>query len=130
MNWAARYVGIPYVPGGRDAHGLDCWGLLCLVYQEQLGVALPALPGVAEALRPSVREIAHYAAQWSPLAKPSNLCAVVMSQKQVLHHVGVWTDADGGKVLHAWKGLHVIADTLRNLSLKGFRRIEFYVLHH
>lgn len=41
-GWASAYVGIPYVPGGRTREGLDCWGLLRLVYAEELGVALPS----------------------------------------------------------------------------------------
>lgn len=130
MNWTAEYVGIPYTPGGRERSGIDCWGLLRLVYHEQLGVMLPELAGVADDFKQSARLIAEEAGRWERLEKPAELCAVVMGQRSVLHHVGVWTCADGGKVIHAWKDLHVIADTMRILLWKGFRRIEFYGLHH
>jgi len=36
-TWADRYLGIRYVAGGATREGLDCWGLVALVYSEQLG---------------------------------------------------------------------------------------------
>ena len=46
MHWANDYVGIPYVSGGRDRDrdgGLDCYGLIRVVYAAELGVEIDEL---------------------------------------------------------------------------------------
>lgn len=39
------FVGIPYLARGRDRAGIDCWGLVSLVFAELCGIALPSLAG-------------------------------------------------------------------------------------
>lgn len=35
-----KYLGVPYKHGGRDSSGLDCYGMVVLVYKD-LGISLP-----------------------------------------------------------------------------------------
>lgn len=37
------FVGVPFVEGGREDTGCDCWGLVRLVYKACLEVDLPSL---------------------------------------------------------------------------------------
>jgi cell wall-associated NlpC family hydrolase len=45
MNWAARYIGIPFLRLGRSVAGVDCYGLHWLIEWEQNGRDLPRWDG-------------------------------------------------------------------------------------
>ncbi len=41
--WVMNYLGLPYANDGRDpVNGIDCWGLVVLVYREVFGIEVPA----------------------------------------------------------------------------------------
>jgi cell wall-associated NlpC family hydrolase len=133
-HWATSYIGIPYLEGGRHRIGLDCWGLLRLVYLDHEGIELPLLPGITEKniLTISREVVEQLESYWTELPCPLERSGVAMSLQTVPHHVGIWTNADGGKVLHAWNGNSVVAETLRSLKTRGMRTIKFYRygIHH
>ena len=39
--WAREYIGLPFKYGGRDRHGVDCYGLVLLVLNERFGLLAP-----------------------------------------------------------------------------------------
>jgi cell wall-associated NlpC family hydrolase len=44
-HWSEPFVGIPWVPTGRDLKGCDCYGLVRLVYRNILLIELDPLDG-------------------------------------------------------------------------------------
>ena len=100
------YVGIPFVDGGRERDGLDCWGLCRLVFKEQAGIDLPRYGDIsAHDLLAVARELSRGMADetWRRVEDaPRRLDVVVMLRLDAVRptptHVGVmW---DGRNVLH------------------------------
>lgn len=40
-----NYIRIPFKEHGRSRNGADCWGLACIIFQEERGIELPSLTG-------------------------------------------------------------------------------------
>lgn len=44
--WANNYVGLPYLTYGRGRDGVDCWGIVVMIWREIYGYALPEVDGL------------------------------------------------------------------------------------
>jgi cell wall-associated NlpC family hydrolase len=137
-RWPDRYVGMAFVDGGRDRRGVDCWGLVRLVYQEQLSITLPDFAEIAaEDWRGASRAIegATRSSDWRAVelagARPFDV--VVMRGHSngrrpvsIVNHVGIV--APGGFVLHAEEATDAVMVPLSSPSV-GFRIAGVY-RHH
>jgi cell wall-associated NlpC family hydrolase len=102
------YVGIPFLDRGRDRAGVDCWGLLRLVFGELAGVELPSY---SEDYRTTADDaanadlIAGRAAPWSEVDEQfvRPLDGVLMTRAGIECHVGLVVRR--GLVLHVGLGL-------------------------
>lgn len=128
VSWASDYVGLPFVDGGRDRNGVDCWGLVRLVYAERLSINLPDFAeirardwrnvsgAIAEAVETS---------EWLPVIRGAEreFDVVVMRGHSdgaralsVRSHVGVV--APGGCVLHVEEGTDAVVPKLGSVTIK------------
>jgi hypothetical protein len=101
------------------------------VKRKHFGQEIPEYPGInARDLLKVCRMIEAGASggEWNRLASPREGCAVGLSKRadRSFHHVGIFTEADGGLVVHAVDGANVLAQTIASLKAFGFGRIEFY----
>ena len=97
-----EYVGLPFRLGGRTRDGIDCYGLLRLVYSEQLGIELPAYAGeyVDGTERTELAAIVSggLESDWEPVERPFTGDAVVTRVIGQPTHVGVYIEPD--RMLH------------------------------
>lgn len=107
--WAAAYVGLPYVEGGRDRSGVDCYGLLVLVNREQFArdidpmvdLAVPSAPGSGRDAWVAAALARHAGANWVATDAPAAGDAVLMTVGGRACHVGVFLTRSAILDIHA-----------------------------
>lgn len=102
-----RFVGIPYLDKGRSVVGLDCWGLLWMVYRELRGIELPSYAEsyVTGADRQAMaRLIAGEMDDWQeiPAGQEKPFDGVLMREGKFPRHIGIVTQP--GMLLHVEQG--------------------------
>lgn len=100
-----EYVGLPYVRGGRDRSGIDCWGLVRLVHAEQYGNELPSFADAYDLAteRDRLAElIAQQKEAWHPVAEPRAGDVIVLRIEGAESHLGLVVEP--GRMLHALSG--------------------------
>lgn len=109
-GWVAPYIGLPFESRGRSRGGLDCWGLVRLVYAERFGVMLPSYLELYEGVDDSegiagifARDVGEQA-DWRPV--PVDEISVgdvaTFTVGHQLRHVGLVIGAE--RMLHAHAG--------------------------
>lgn len=129
MKWTGDYVGIPFADGGRDRNGCDCWGLVALVYREQLQIELPAYGDISAhdlvQVASKISAGADDAEVWLPVTEPRMYDVVVMRAwgERIAGHVGIYVD---GSVLHSEAKTDTVMVPLSHFTvvrrIVGFRR--------
>ena len=126
--WASRFVGTPWRAYGRDRAGVDCWGLVVLVYEEVFGVALPrydgrswpcgreASAGEAAAARAEIGAfMAHEAVAWQAIEPGEERAGDVLLLRLggAPCHVGIVTEP--GSMLHAQERSDAVIEPYRSV---------------
>ena len=116
--WSNKYIGIPYTEKGRDFNGVDCWGLLRLVYKEEFAIDLPSFVSdyeQSDTLR--IQDlIAQYKEGWEQLDVPESGSAVLFRILGTESHVGVAISET--HFVHAREGQSV---TVESFSSPGWK---------
>lgn len=105
MHWAAAWIGRRYPDNG-------CWQFVADVHQQVFDVPIDDFADYRDPPLKRFRKIQReiQVGPWELLQEPIDGCAVAMTQSNVITHVGIYADADGGLILHTLKG-QVIGST-------------------
>lgn len=106
--WYQQYVGTPFVEKGRDAKGLDCWGLVRLVYMQERKILLPDYLELYESTndRELLSEIisTESGAHWEAVVdSPQPFDVAILKMMGVPMHVGVVTKPN--HIIHCAQGI-------------------------
>lgn len=122
-QWMNQYIGIPYVLGGNERDGLDCYGLVCMVLREQCGILLPNQGHfvrskkelLVELRRGLLRQVEY--GQCYRVDHPRDFDIMVQGSGTTVSHIGVWIN---NGLLHAADFNHGVAfDDQLAMRLKG-----------
>ena len=118
-----EYIGIPYKLGGRDREGLDCYGLVAMVFREHFDIQVPDWVTAGMSLQDKSNAINDVlgTGEWTPLPKPTHQCMAVCHRTKLAHHIGiVW----GRGVLHAIDPVGVVWEELPRFE-RRFTVVEY-----
>jgi cell wall-associated NlpC family hydrolase len=108
LHWSAEFVGLPWRERGRDRTGVDCWGLLFLIYASR-GVEVQSYADdyVSVDERERVAAIATQAAsesEWLQInpGEEREFDALLFKRAGLATHVGIVVAP--GKMLHIRNG--------------------------
>ena len=118
--WYNKYVGIPYKDNGRDLAGLDCWGLVRLVYSQEYGIELPSFStdytGAAD-LETTAELISINKENWQKSQNRIVGSVVLFKVFKTETHVGIYVG--NNKFLHARQGHASVIESLDATTWKN-----------
>jgi len=118
--WTDNYIGIPFVPNGRSRNGLDCWGLVQLVYKEQLKIDLPGYENIfnqdsIENLRVVSEVMNKEKEKWIKVDKPEEFDVLLIRvRNRVVSHVGIYLNKN--KMLHIMSKINSVVEPTTGLN--------------
>lgn len=118
LDYLYNLIGVPYKDDGRTLDGLDCYGLLYLVYKSVYKVEVPSLTGVYTGIVDKsdlsvMVESKHTI--WSIVDKPQ-LGDVLLFRVGRKRHVGLWLG--NGKMVHSVNNSSVCIEKYDNFYWK------------
>lgn len=123
--WHNKYIGIPFLDKGRDTSGIDCWGLVRLVYKQEYHIDLPNFSTNYDADDTErMRDLlAQYKEGWEKVSAPVEGCIVLFNILGVESHMGI--AVSGTHFLHARDGRDSAIESFESVGWKN-RITGFY----
>lgn len=132
MKWFDKYVGAPFLDGGRSIDGVDCWGLVRLIYERELQIDLPSYADVsARNLIEVARNIARGkdGEEWIDVIPSAvaefDVCVLKHYGKNRVGHVGVMLNSK--TLLHIEESCNAVAVPISHYTIK--ERVACYRRH-
>jgi hypothetical protein len=130
MHWIEKYLGVPWKlnPTVPDSH--NCWTLACCIQRDEFQRKVPEyqVPDLQDVQKVSAKLMGELKnPNWVEIPKPVDGCMVGLSHSRIIHHVGVFSDVDGGLVVHCLDHSGVVAHNSAQLKRHRYSTVKFYL---
>lgn len=133
MHWTDAYIGIPFEVKGRNYEGLDCWGLVRLIYKEMFNIDLPSFADKYIDLKDKALLEKLYAKHskngegWTRVLKGQEMFGDVFLVPLVGINTHVCVCVEPGLMIHITEDINVTVEEYWNaLWKKRFERATIY----
>lgn len=97
LPWISKYVGLKFEQLGRSEGGIDCWGLVRLVYEQELGIILPDYTELYHSVtdKAGIASVVQMAREdsWIKIEEPEPLSVIMLNIYGRPVHVGIVEDS-------------------------------------
>ncbi len=125
MSWPTKYIGLAYDQSEKNGH--TCWSLVRAIQLQEFGRKVPDIPYHHNIRTRLIFFRDHPERQrWQAAKTPREGDCVLLAQARFPSHCGVWSQADGGGVVHAVEGVGVVWQNRAALRAHGWRLEGFY----
>ena len=129
MTDFSRFLGLPFADMGRSRAGVDCWGLVRLVYSEEFGIDLPSYDYAGSKSREEIDQLitVESTRDWVEVLPGTERAGdlVIMEPGKFKCHTGVVTAP--GQLLHVEDG---ISSAIHDYRRSTFRYPPRQFLRH
>lgn len=133
MLYLKKYIGLPFKEFGRDRQGVDCWGLVRLIYMKEWGIELPSYLGEYESAQDEKnlgKLIPTEAQAWQPveLGNEQEGDVIVIRMRGAPMHTAMVTCPKRRTMIHVHEGINTVH--VKYNSMEWRNRIIGIFRHH
>lgn len=112
--WWNSYIGTKFKDKGRGADGVDCWGLVCLIYRNELGIELPSYTECYENTddKNTLTDLIanEQKSKWAEVVNMRSFDVLVLKIDGLPYHIGIYTHDN--KFVHCERGFNTVVAKL------------------
>jgi len=115
----SEYSSIPFREKGRDINGVDCWGIVYLIYRDRLGVELPVYTDQyknTEDEKELSALINNEKLSWVEVEEPEMFDVLVLRLKGRPMHVGLYIG--NGRFIHCMENVGTTVEKMNSMAWK------------
>jgi len=109
-----KYISLSYKDHGRSFEGVDCWGLIYLIYKTEYNIILPTYDTYITSgdIKTVSRTIINNLHQWQAITSPQFSDIIILNIAHQPTHVGFVID--NNKMLHVLQGCNSVIESYNN----------------